>query len=63
MVNPYSCHSKPRKAGYWAQSMHVGNEDCPPFLDHVWIADTMSQDCQYRKDVTNDPRCEGCTCP
>lgn len=63
-VKPWGCHSKPRKDGYWARSVfrgHLGT--LPPVEGWVWIEDTGSKECQYRKSAPADPRCLGCTSP
>ena len=60
-MKPYACHSKPRSDGYWAQTM-LHHECYTPERAWVWIEDKMTQECQYRKGVT-DPRCDGCKKP
>lgn len=64
MVKPHGCHSTVRSIGYWARTLvHEGDIDYAPEYGWTWVPDTMTTECQYRKDKPNDPQCEGCKCP
>ena len=63
MSAPWGCHSKPRKAGYWAKDGTFVNERLEVIQSAIWIEDTGSKECQYRKSAPADPRCAGCTSP
>lgn len=62
-MTPWGCHSKPRQDGYWGTSATVTDSKGRRIQQAVWIKDTGTKECQYRKDKPIDPRCEGCTSP
>lgn len=64
MSKPWGCHSKSRKAGYWGRDLILNADDgYPPEYGWIWIEDTGTIECQYRKATPDDPRCKGCTSP
>lgn len=65
-MTPHSCHNIPRLDGYYAKSKTIvmDDKDQPEglVLDQIveWVENRNTKECQYRRHVTDDPRCEGC---
>lgn len=63
----YACHNSKRAGGYWVKDgtyVEYGPiGDARQVWAMRWHTDTMSRECQYRKGVPADPRCEGCNVP
>lgn len=63
IVKNWGCHSQPRNDGYWGKTMYFSPvKNYPPQSDYIWIKDTATKECQYRKETPDDPRCIECTC-
>lgn len=62
-VTPYGCNNSERHSWYRAPDRVrvIHGKDGKDFaIGTVFIEDTSTKDCQYRKSTPNDPRCKGC---
>lgn len=58
-TKPYGCNNSDRKPGYYApQRVYHADGGFVPVAN--WIEDKSTLDCQYRRQIMDDPRCNGC---
>lgn len=66
-MTSYGCHDRRTFDGYWVQNGTSIEADTYGLMRQVvamcWIEDRGTSQCQYRKALPTDPRCEGCTAP